>query len=74
MTIEVGDFMFSGDFIFRRSIGRSDFPYSSVKQMKNSLKRFLKINYDKIILPGHGTKTTIKNEQQIIKNYWLEVL
>jgi glyoxylase-like metal-dependent hydrolase (beta-lactamase superfamily II) len=28
-TIEIGDAMFSGDFIFERSIGRCDFPNSS---------------------------------------------
>ena len=73
-TIEIDDFMFSGDFIFRGSIGRSDFPYSSQKEMKKSLKKFLNINYDKIIFAGHGAKTTIKREQEIVKNYWLEVL
>ena len=32
--------MFSGDFIFKRSIGRSDFPYSSHQAMKASLEEF----------------------------------
>jgi len=74
MTIEIGNFMFSGDFIFDGSIGRVDFPYSNPNDMKESLKRFLDINYDKIIYPGHGNNTTIKKAQENIKNYWLNVL
>jgi len=70
MTIEIDKFMFSGDFIFNGSIGRVDFPYSSPKLMKKSFDKFLKLNYDKIVLPGHGDKTTIKNEQKNIKEFW----
>ena len=74
MTIEIDDFMFSGDFIFNGSIGRVDFPYSNPDDMKKSLNTFLSIDYDKIIFPGHGNKTNIKTEQENIKNYWLKVL
>ena len=63
-TIEIEDAMFSGDFIFQNSIGRYDFPYSSANDMKNSLKRFLELDYDKTIYPGHGGTTTIKQEQR----------
>jgi len=70
-VIEIGDFMFSGDFIFKRSIGRYDFAYSNAQDMLNSLKEFKKIDYDKIVYPGHGEKTTIKDEQKYI-DYWIE--
>lgn len=63
-TIEIGDAMFSGDFIFERSIGRTDFPYSSPQDMKKSLEKFKQLDFDKIIYPGHGGKTTIKQEQK----------
>jgi len=72
MTIEIDKFMFSGDFIFNGSIGRVDFPYSSPKLMKKSFDKFLKLNYDKIVLPGHGSQTTIKNEQKNIKEFWYD--
>lgn len=72
-TIEIGDAMFSGDFIFERSIGRTDFPYSSPQDMKKSLEKFKKIPYDKTIYPGHGNTTTIKQEQQY-SDYWIENL
>jgi len=69
-TIEISDAMFSGDFIFERSIGRTDFPYSSAEDMKESLQRFKKLDYDKTIYPGHGNTTTIKQEQQY-SDYWI---
>ena len=69
-TIEIGDIMFSGDFIFERSIGRCDFPYSSAEDMKTSLQKFKELNYDKTMYPGHGATTTIKQEQQY-SDYWI---
>lgn len=48
------DVLFSGDTLFHRgTIGRTDLPGSSEKQMKKSLKKLEKINY-KILCPGHG--------------------
>ena len=72
-TIEIEDAMFSGDFIFQRSIGRTDFPYSSPEDMKKSLKKFKEIPYDKTVYPGHGESTTIKQEQQYA-DYWISQL
>jgi len=72
-TIEIGDAMFSGDFIFKRSIGRCDFPYSSPDDMKESLERFKELDYDKKVYPGHGEATTIKDEQKHI-DYWIQNL
>jgi len=70
-TIEIGDVMFSGDFIFNRSIGRVDLPFSNPSDMKNSLKKFKALDFDKPLYPGHGDKTTIKKEQGYI-DYWLQ--
>ncbi len=71
--IEIGDAMFSGDFIFERSIGRTDFPYSSPQDMKKSLERFKLLKFDKTLYPGHGGTTTIKQEQQYA-DYWINSL
>ena len=71
--IEIEDAMFSGDFIFERSIGRVDFPYSSPSEMKKSLQRFLEIDYDKTVYPGHGDPTTIKAEQRNVP-YWINMI
>ena len=72
-TIEIGGAMFSGDFIFARSIGRVDFPNSSPAEMKKSLQKFLEIDYDKTVYPGHGSTTTIRAEQRNVP-YWLNSL
>ncbi|MEA1919627.1 MAG: MBL fold metallo-hydrolase [Campylobacterota bacterium] len=72
-TIEIGDAMFSGDFIFERSIGRVDFPYSSAEDMKKSLLRFKALDFDKTVYPGHGGTTTIKAEQGYA-SYWINAI
>jgi len=73
VTVEIGDEMFSGDFVFDGSIGRVDFPYSDANEMKKSIEKFLKIPYDKRVLPGHGPVTTIKKAKKFLPQ-WLEYL
>ncbi len=72
-TIEIEDAMFSGDFIFKQSIGRCDFPFSSPQDMKKSLQKFKTIAYDKKVYPGHGEPTSIKVEQANVE-YWLNAI
>ena len=72
-VIDFGEFWCTGDFIFRGSIGRVDFPYSDPNAMKESLKRFKALEFDKILYPGHGEPTTIKEEQRHI-DYWLRAI
>ncbi len=60
--IEVCGHIFSGDFIFHRSIGRYDFPYSNSHDMKESLERFLQIKEDLPVHPGHGNDTSVHAE------------
>jgi len=70
--ILIGNSLFSGDFVFKNSIGRVDFPYSSPDDMKKSIDKLLKFKENFDIYPGHGEKTTVFNEQQTLpawKNY-----
>lgn len=53
---------FCGDTIFRGSIGRCDFPGSSVAQMGQSLKRIASLPRETLLYPGHGEKTTVDHE------------
>jgi glyoxylase-like metal-dependent hydrolase (beta-lactamase superfamily II) len=71
--IEIGEVMFSGDFLFQNSIGRYDFPYSNAQDMKKSLEKMMQMREDKTLYPGHGDSTTLFREQ---KNalYWLRML
>ncbi|EAL5251090.1 MBL fold metallo-hydrolase [Campylobacter jejuni] len=55
--------MFSGDFLFYRSIGRWDFLYSDANLMKQSLEKVMTYKEDFKLLPGHGQETTLKEEQ-----------
>ena len=61
-VIEIENSLFSGDFIFKGTIGRFDFPNSSAAQMKKSLNKILKWKDNYNIYPGHGDKTTLFNE------------
>ncbi len=72
-VIDFGPFWFSGDFIFKGSIGRVDFPFSDPEAMKRSLEKFKEIPYDKKVYPGHGEPTTIASEQRFA-DYWLRAI
>lgn len=69
--IEINGNIFSGDFIFHRYIGRSDFPYSSTRDMIESLLAFCNIHSkeNKPIYPGHGIATNLKDEQMNAKSW-----
>ena len=69
--IRYKDHVFSGDFIFQSSIGRYDFPLSNAEEMKESLERFTHLDFDATLYPGHGSTTTIKQEQKNTP-YWLQ--
>jgi len=71
--IEIGEVMFSGDFLFQNSIGRYDFPYSNAHDMKKSLEKMMQMREDKILYPGHGDSTTLFREQKNAP-YWLRML
>ncbi|WP_297192176.1 MBL fold metallo-hydrolase [uncultured Campylobacter sp.] len=60
---------FSGDFLFRSSIGRYDFAYSDASLMKDSLERVLEYEKNLRLLPGHGDETSLFNEHRTIKYY-----
>jgi len=72
-AIQIGKALFSGDFIFKGSIGRVDFPFSSPKDMKKSIEKFMLIEEDMVIYSGHGPNTTVKEEQKTLPN-WIRYL
>jgi len=65
-------FLFSGDLVFRGTIGRSDFPNSSPADMLSSLRRFLTLPDALAVYPGHGPDTTVGLERAT--NEWLREL
>lgn len=57
--------LFTGDTLFRRSIGRTDFPGGSHQQLIESItKQLLPLEDELIVLPGHMGKTTLVEEKR----------
>lgn len=50
---------FSGDTLFRQSIGRTDLPGGSMFMIINSLRYLCQLPDDVTVYPGHGPTTTI---------------
>ncbi len=56
--------LFSGDHLFKGSIGRTDLPGGSYAKLVESMKsRILPLDDALIVLPGHGGSTTIGVEK-----------
>ena len=56
--------VFSGDVLFRGSIGRTDLPDSDPEQMRESLRGPVWVLDDELqVLPGHGPATTVAQER-----------
>src|SRR5215218_5691809 len=52
--------LLAGDLVFAGSIGRTDLPGGSMREMLASLAtRFLTLPDETVVLPGHGPQTTV---------------
>ncbi len=57
--------LFSGDTLFEQGCGRTDFPTGNEKMMNESLVKIIDNLDDNItVYPGHGNKTSIKDEKK----------
>lgn len=56
--------MFTGDFLFKEDIGRTDLDGGSPKDMLESIKKIKQYEDDIKIYPGHGESTTIEHEKK----------
>jgi glyoxylase-like metal-dependent hydrolase (beta-lactamase superfamily II) len=59
-----GELLFSGDTLFRGSVGRTDFEGGSMQQMLASIKRLAELENDYEVYPGHFEKTTLAMERR----------
>ena len=63
--IEEENMLFSGDALFRGSIGRTDFPDADYATLAESIrKKLFTLPDDTIVYPGHSESTTIGFEKQ----------
>lgn len=64
--LEENQMLFSGDTLFSRSIGRSDFPTGDGLQLVKAIREKLMVLPDSTtVYPGHNERTTIGREKEI---------
>ncbi len=62
--VEADKTLFSGDVLFHRSIGRSDFPGGNHEALIKGIKsKLLTLPEDVVVCPGHGDYSLIGNEK-----------
>lgn len=64
------DYMLSGDTLFSRSVGRTDFAESCPELLPRSLMKLRALKKNYIVIPGHGCQTTLSFEKE--NNYYLK--
>ncbi len=59
-----GKTIFTGDTLFKNSVGRTDFKFGDGSALKNSIKRLFALNGDYEVLPGHNEASTLDHERK----------
>ena len=59
--------LFSGDTLFRSSIGNLSLPTAQPRQMPRSLQKLMALPAQTRVLPGHGPETTIASELKVLQ-------
>lgn len=61
---EMEDWVFTGDALFCRSVGRTDLPGGNFETLRESIKdRLFLLPFDTTVYSGHGEETTIGDEK-----------
>lgn len=58
-----GKCIFTGDTLFRLSVGRTDFPLCSHADLMQSIKKLFALQGDYAVYPGHGESSTLDFER-----------
>lgn len=56
--------LFTGDTMFRGTMGRTDLPTGNYSEMWKSLKKLTQLDEKFVVYPGHGEETDIKSEKE----------
>jgi glyoxylase-like metal-dependent hydrolase (beta-lactamase superfamily II) len=69
--------LFTGDVVFSQSIGRTDLPGGSGKQLKESISKLAELDVE-VLCPGHGDvvagRENVKKNFKLIKDFWFNQL
>jgi glyoxylase-like metal-dependent hydrolase (beta-lactamase superfamily II) len=69
--------LFTGDVVFSQSIGRTDLPGGSGKQLKESISRLAELDVE-VLCPGHGDvvagRENVKKNFKMIRDVWFNQL
>ena len=63
------DFIFTGDTLFKNSVGRTDLDGGSQRDLNASLRVFKEFKKDYLVYPGHNDSSTLA--QELINNPYL---
>jgi len=58
----IADMLFTGDTLFKDSVGRADLPGSASEEFSSSLFKLKRLNPALTVYPGHGDSTTLGRE------------
>jgi len=70
VVLRAGGSLFTGDTLFRGSMGRTDFAGGSYEEIMASLKRLAQLPGDYQVYPGHEGATTLNRERK--NNYYMQ--
>jgi len=69
--------LFTGDVVFSQSIGRTDLPGGSGRQLKESISRLAELDVE-VLCPGHGDvvagREQVKKNFKMIQDFWFNYL
>ena len=63
VTFLTGDMLFTGDTLFRESVGRTDFKTGDREELVRSVKKLFALPGDYRVFPGHAEFTTLSYER-----------
>lgn len=63
VCFKIGEHLFTGDTLFRLSIGRTDFPGGSMDEMMSSMKRLSSLEGSFKVYPGHDALSELDYEK-----------
>ena len=63
VCFEIGEHLFTGDTLFRLSIGRTDFPGGSMEKMMSSMKKLRALEGSYKVYPGHDRLSDLDYEK-----------